>query len=277
MGFGDYETAIKARDVHARLVEKVVNRLRPEPRQAEVYDFDTASMTCDVLLPGDTTPLKVKMGRGQVPLHRMMDSPDGSAQGDLIRIAGKAGNYYILSVYGSDQPAGLPAGVIQMWPSTTPPLGGWLLCNGQSTAGYPALAAVVGPNVPDIKNRILIGAGTKAAVGATENATEAQRATRFDHRHFHSGPSHSHTQADHTHSQGTLATNLNVVSNAPTGGTTAKVTGPADGAISGATGAGTNPQTAASGTAATSTEGLGGFGGGIAEHPFYTVNFIIKT
>ena len=116
MGFGDYETALKARDVHARLVETVVNRLRPEVRQAEVYDFNTSDMTCDILLPGDTVPLKVKMGRGQVPLHRKMDNPDGSAQGDLVRIAGKAGSYYIVSVYGEEPPAisGL-TGPFQTW------------------------------------------------------------------------------------------------------------------------------------------------------------------
>ena len=119
MGFSDYETALKARDVHARLVETVVNRLRPEVRQAEVYDFNTSDMTCDILLPGDTVPLKVKMGRGQVPLHRKMDNPDGSAQGDVVRIAGKAGNYYVVAVYGEQPPAvsGL-TGPMQNWTVT---------------------------------------------------------------------------------------------------------------------------------------------------------------
>ena len=104
MGFADFETALKARDVHSRLIEKVVERLRPEPRQAEVYDFNVSAMTCDVLFPGDTVPLKVKMGRGQVPLHRKMDNLDGSAQGDLVRVAGKFGSYYLLSVYGEEPP-----------------------------------------------------------------------------------------------------------------------------------------------------------------------------
>jgi microcystin-dependent protein len=36
---------------------------------------------------------------------------------------------------------------------------GWLLCNGQSTSGYPALAAIVGANVPDLRGRAPIGYG----------------------------------------------------------------------------------------------------------------------
>lgn len=121
MGFSDYETAMKARDVHARLVETVVNRLRPEVRQGEVYDFNTADMTCQVLLPGDAFPLKVKMGRGQVPLHRKMDADDGSAQGDIVRFAGKAGNYYLVSVYGEEPPeiSGL-TGPMQNWTVSAP-------------------------------------------------------------------------------------------------------------------------------------------------------------
>ena len=123
MGFSDYETALKARDVHVSIVESVLNRLRPEPRQGEVYDFDVIAMTCDVLLPGDTTPLKVKMGRHQVPYHKKMDAPDGSAPGDVVRFAGRNGNYYLLSIYGLPIPSVVTS-------TTRPPLTG--LPNGFS-------------------------------------------------------------------------------------------------------------------------------------------------
>lgn len=104
MAFADFETAMKTRDVQSSMIENAVNRLRPEPRQAEVFDFSLGNMTCDVLLPGDRVPLRVKMGRDQVPIHKKMDNPDGSAQGDLVRFTGRNGNYYLTEVYGTHTP-----------------------------------------------------------------------------------------------------------------------------------------------------------------------------
>jgi microcystin-dependent protein len=54
-----------------------------------------------------------------------------------------------------------PTGAILMYGASAAPTG-WLLCNGQSTAGYPALAAVVGANVPDLRGRAPIGYGTSS-------------------------------------------------------------------------------------------------------------------
>ena len=51
---------------------------------------------------------------------------------------------------------GVPAGVIMIWPSAIIP-SGWLECNGQSTTGYTALAAVVGANVPDLRGEFVRG------------------------------------------------------------------------------------------------------------------------
>lgn len=52
--------------------------------------------------------------------------------------------------------SGFPPGVIMLWPTATPPTG-WLICDGQSTSGYPDLAAVVGANVPNLKGRVVVG------------------------------------------------------------------------------------------------------------------------
>lgn len=52
----------------------------------------------------------------------------------------------------SDTPIG---GVIPFRGTTVPD--GWLECNGQSTAGYPELAAAVGPNVPDLRGEFIRG------------------------------------------------------------------------------------------------------------------------
>ena len=50
----------------------------------------------------------------------------------------------------------LPPGVIMPYAGVTPPAG-WIECNGQSTAGYAALAAVVGSNVPDLRGEFIRG------------------------------------------------------------------------------------------------------------------------
>jgi microcystin-dependent protein len=55
-------------------------------------------------------------------------------------------------------PNSTPVGTIVMYGGTSAPTG-WLLCNGQSTTGYTALAAVVGANVPDLRGRTPIGYG----------------------------------------------------------------------------------------------------------------------
>ena len=56
--------------------------------------------------------------------------------------------------------AGVPIGTIIAWPTETLPIDGvWIHCNGQSTADYPLLAAIVGANVPDYRGVFLRGAG----------------------------------------------------------------------------------------------------------------------
>jgi microcystin-dependent protein len=58
----------------------------------------------------------------------------------------------------------VPTGSIMMWATSTPP-DGWLLCEGQSTTGYPALAALVGANVPDLRGRIPVGQLNASSLG----------------------------------------------------------------------------------------------------------------
>jgi microcystin-dependent protein len=66
----------------------------------------------------------------------------------------------------------VPTGTIVMYGGTTAPAtGGWLLCNGQSTTGYTALAAIVGAYVPDLMGRAPIGYGDSADSGITTRST----------------------------------------------------------------------------------------------------------
>jgi hypothetical protein len=59
---------------------------------------------------------------------------------------------------------GVSVGTVVAWPVASNPsdASSWLECNGQSTAGYPELAAVVGPAVPDYRGLFLRGYGAQA-------------------------------------------------------------------------------------------------------------------
>lgn len=94
------------------------------------------------------------------------------------------------------------------------PATGWLFCQGQSMlrSAYPALFTALGGvaspwglpdgthfNVPDMRNRFPIGAGT-IAVGATGGSTTANiQHTHTINDHSHTIPSHTHPVGDHSH------------------------------------------------------------------------------
>lgn len=76
-----------------------------------------------------------------------------------------------VSVEASAQSGGVPVGMVVVWPVATNPADteSWLECNGQSTAGYPELAAVVGANIPDLRGKFLRGlGGNSAELGLTQ-------------------------------------------------------------------------------------------------------------
>lgn len=88
MGFGDYETARKMRDALVPMVERVVNRMRPEPRIGQVTDFDPGGNLAQVKFPGSLNSLKVRFSPALAP----------RAIGDVVRVGGKPSAYYILEV-----------------------------------------------------------------------------------------------------------------------------------------------------------------------------------
>lgn len=93
--------------------------------------------------------------------------------------------------------SGVPTGCIMGWPSASPPAG-WLLCNGQSTTGFPSLAAIVGATVPDYTGRFLVGAGvttpsnTNRALNATGGADQVSLTVAQLASHDH-GIAHNHS------------------------------------------------------------------------------------
>lgn len=93
----------------------------------------------------------------------------------------------------------VPTGTIVMYGGTiAPTTGGWLLCNGQSTTGYTALAAIVGANVPDLMGRAPIGYGSGtgltargtigAKVGAETHTLITAEIPSHDHSSLQFGP-----------------------------------------------------------------------------------------
>ena len=161
-----------------------------------------------------------------------------------------------------------PSGVMKQFAGASAPTG-WLLCNGSavSRTTYAALFAVVGStygagdgsttfNLPDTRNRVLIGAGTLYAIGATGGSKDAVVVS-----HTHTGTTdgvgnHSHVMQD------------GYITNAATGG------GFASGGGLGA-GSSTNPAGAHSHTFTTASSGVSGTNANLP--PYLAVNMIIKT
>lgn len=91
----------------------------------------------------------------------------------------------------------IPAGIIVAWGGSSAPAG-WLECNGQSTSGYTALAAIVGATVPDIRGRAIYGTSTAIARLATSTAIGAS---------FNTSAYNTASAGGHTHSLTTSPTN----------------------------------------------------------------------
>lgn len=132
---------------------------------------------------------------------------------------------------GSGSSGGLPAGVIMDYAGSSVP-SGWLLCNGASvsSATYPALYAAIGHtyggsgssfNLPDARNKMVIGAGSSYGLGNTGGSSTSSLSisnmpshnhsvninhghgfTQGSHHHSISGLSHSHAMSGGTHAHG---------------------------------------------------------------------------
>jgi microcystin-dependent protein len=81
---------------------------------------------------------------------------------------------------------------------------GWLLCDGTSTSGYTALAAIVGATTPDFKGRFAIGDNASLTLLATGGSTTIGTNNLPSHSHANTAvlasgtvtitdPGHEHT------------------------------------------------------------------------------------
>ena len=99
----------------------------------------------------------------------------------------------------------VPVGTIAMYGGAAAPTG-WLLCDGTSTSGYTALAALVGATTPDMRGRFPIGDNATLTLLGTGGSLTISTSNMPSHSHTqdahnHTQDSHNHTQNSHNHTQ----------------------------------------------------------------------------
>ncbi len=86
---------------------------------------------------------------------------------------------------------GVPTGTIFCFAIATVPTG-YLECNGQSTSGYAALAALIGSNVPDLRGEFVRGWASNRAVDQGRQIGSTQGEEFKSHTHTASGTADNH-------------------------------------------------------------------------------------
>lgn len=116
----------------------------------------------------------------------------------------------------------VPVGTITAYAGDTAPTG-WLLCDGTSTTGYTALAALVGSTTPDFKGRFLIGDNSSLTLLATGGSTTIATTNLPAHSHANTATastSVSISDPGHTHASTALGYELGSSQFAPSGSAT---------------------------------------------------------
>ena len=88
MGMGTYEYAAEFRDVVTKIIETEIDRLRPLSRVAEVQAINKDNLTAEVKLAGDEGGFAARFGLSLMPRKA----------GNLVRVNGGPGNYYITEI-----------------------------------------------------------------------------------------------------------------------------------------------------------------------------------
>lgn len=146
----------------------------------------TAAKLDAAVFGGGTVPMD-----GSVTTAKIADSAVTSAKiADGTIVAGDIadGAITLAKLASAVANALVPVGTIAMYGGASAPTG-WLLCNGTSTTGYTALAAIVGANTPDLRGRFAIGDNATLTLLGTGGSLTISTSNL---------PSHTHT-IDHDH------------------------------------------------------------------------------
>jgi hypothetical protein len=185
MGMDESAFALEMRDLVSELVRKEVDKVRPKYRYAEVDSFDRNLFTCNVIYPGETLPVPVKMGSIQP-----MDV------GQLVRVEGTPNDRYIADVIGPsysvhsalkrviyNDDAGTTTTVSPAWATTlsgsagqmsntfdAPPSGSCLLLFDARVAASSGWAEI-GLNITDSSGTVIYDSTTSGNGGILQNVT----------------------------------------------------------------------------------------------------------
>lgn len=201
-GFDEYRIAAKARDVIRLIVNKEIRQLRPAPAYATVIAIDRAGRRCQVRFAEDDEDSYSSVGMGSI---------QPAAVGQVVRVAGVLGDRFIDDVMGTAYVEGVAAGYaigdVRPWFTDTLPTG-WVSMEGQSTSGMAAaIVSMYGANLPDLRDRTLLGASATKTIGVQGGSATVTLTTGNLPAHVHSGPSHTHSGPSHTHGQVVVADN----------------------------------------------------------------------
>jgi microcystin-dependent protein len=164
----------------------------------------------------------------------------------------------------------VPVGTITAYAGATAPTG-WLLCNGASTTGYTALAALVGSTTPDFTGRFLIGDNSSLTLLATGGSTTIGTNNLPAHSHANTASASttvSVSDPGHSHVTTSLGYQIGAGDFAPSGSA-------ANWQYDNPTGSATTGISATASTTVTMTNANTG-GGEAYYQPYGVVNYIIK-
>lgn len=102
--------------------------------------------------------------------------------GNPVNALEAAPKQYVEQYANQQDSALVPTGAIMPFYRSSAP-SGWLECNGQSTSGYPALAALVGANVPDLRGEFIRGWDNGRGVDPSRAIGTSQAQAIQSHNH----------------------------------------------------------------------------------------------
>lgn len=157
----------------------------------------------DLVVHGSTTFKKIAVGTNSYVLQADSSVTDGGVKWGQVATAGIAdsavtsakiadGTIVLADLAAALQAFLVPVGTIAMYGGATAPTG-WLLCDGTSTTGYTALAAIVGSTTPDMRGRFPIGDNSTLTLLGTGGSTTIAEGNLPSHTHTFSATTASST------------------------------------------------------------------------------------